>query len=142
MASLYLRSYDVERNFHPPFVDKGYRRAVDFKMDFVGTAYATIVLTLLWNEDKKLVSDTTRTETTVTDAAVVLSKEGIGWATVADIPGYDPWVSYKKYDNSVSQTVHRGTASFPSSLRRACGRGPSREARSDENSAHRSGRLL
>lgn len=95
MASLYLRSYEIERNFHPPVVDNGYRYARDFKMDFVGAAYATIVLTLLWNEDKKLVPGTTRTETTVIGAAVALSKEGIGWAVIADIPGEDPWVTYK-----------------------------------------------
>jgi hypothetical protein len=48
MASLYMRSYAVERNFHPSFVDKGYRHAADFKISFGGDiAYATIVLSLL-----------------------------------------------------------------------------------------------
>lgn len=96
MASLYLHSYTVERNFHPDFIDRGYRYGADFKIDLGGTiGYATIVLSLLWNQDKKLISGTTRTETTVTDANIVLSKEGIGWAVIADILGYDPWVSYK-----------------------------------------------
>lgn len=95
MASLYLRSYTIEPNFHPQIVDNGYRYARDFKMDFAGAAYATIVLTLLWNEDKKLISGTIRTETKVVGAAVALSKEGIGWAVIADIPGEDPWVTYK-----------------------------------------------
>ena len=96
MASLYMQSYTVERNFHPPFVDKGYRYGADFKIDLAGQlAYATIVLSLLWNEDKRLIPGTTRTETKVTDVAIVLSKEGIGWAVIADIPGYEPWVSYK-----------------------------------------------
>jgi hypothetical protein len=95
MASMYLRSYTVERNFHPQFVERGYRYGADFKLDFVGeAAYATIIATVLWNEDKKLLADTTRTKTTITDANVIVSKSGMGWAVVADIPGYDPWVTY------------------------------------------------
>lgn len=91
-----MRSYSVERNFHPALTDKGYRYGADFKIDFGGqAAYATIVLSLVWNADKKLIPGTTRTKITVTDANIVLSKEGIGWAAIADIPGYDPWVSYK-----------------------------------------------
>lgn len=31
----------------------------------------------------------------MSDANIVLSKQGIGWAAMADIPGYDPWVSFK-----------------------------------------------
>ena len=110
MAFLYLRSYIVEPNLHPQFVDSGYRHAKDFKMDFVGASYATIVFTLLWNEDKKLVPGTTRTKTTVVGAAVALSKEGIGWATIADIAGDDPWVAYK---NTVIRFRKRFTVELP-----------------------------
>lgn len=96
MASLYMRSYTVERNFHPTFIDNGYRYSADFKIDFAGeAAYPTIVLSLLWNADVKLVSGTNRTETTVTDATIILLKDGAGWAAVADIPGADPWISYQ-----------------------------------------------
>ena len=91
-----MRSFTVERNFHPVFVDNGYRYSADFKINFAGeVAYPTIILSLLWNTDVKLVSGTTRTETTVTGAAIVLLKDGTGWAAIADIPGYEPWVSFQ-----------------------------------------------
>jgi hypothetical protein len=111
MAGMYVRSYTVERNFHPSFVEKGYRYGADFKIDFAGeAAYATIILTVLWNADKKLAPGTTRTETTITDAAVAVSKSGIGWAIIADIPGYDAWVSYK---NTVIWFRKQFTAELP-----------------------------
>jgi hypothetical protein len=93
MTALYMQSYDVEKNFHAK--EKGYRYAADFKIDFGGAAYATIVVTVLWNKEQKLIRGTTNTKSTVTDAAVSISKHGAGWAVVADIPGEEPWVSYK-----------------------------------------------
>lgn len=108
MASLHMRSYTVERNFHP--TDSGYRYAADFKIDFAGAAYATIVLTVLWNEKKALVRGTNRTETTITGASIAMSKSGAGWAVVADIAGDDPWVSFK---NTVVRFRKRFTVELP-----------------------------
>lgn len=105
-----MRSYTVERNFHPQFVEKGYRYGADFKLDFVGAAYATIILTVLWNEDKKLVPGTTSTVTTITDATVAVSKSGISWAIVADIPGCDPWVSH---NSTVIRFLKQFTVELP-----------------------------
>lgn len=108
MATLYMRSFEIERNFHP--TDKGYQYAADLKIDFVGAAYATIVLTLLWNQKKTLVPGTTRTETVITDAATSMSKSGAGWAVVADIAGDEPWVSFK---NTIIRFRRRFTVELP-----------------------------
>jgi hypothetical protein len=108
MASLYMRSYEVERNFHP--TESGYRYSADFKIYFGGAAYATVVLAVLWNEKKTLVPGTNRTTTTITGAGISMSKAGAGWAVVADIAGEDPWISYK---NTVIRFRKRFTVELP-----------------------------
>lgn len=83
----------MEKNVHAK--EKGYRYEADFKIDFGGAAYVTIVVTVLWNKEQKLIRGITNTKSTITDAAVYISKYGAGWAVVTDISGEEPWVSYK-----------------------------------------------
>jgi flagellar basal body rod protein FlgF len=108
MATLYIASYSVERNFHPS--ESGYRYGADFRIDFAGAAYATIVLTVLWNEKKTLIPGTNRTTTTITGAGVSMSKSGAGWGAVADIPGEEAWI---RYDNTVIRFRKRFTVELP-----------------------------
>jgi len=46
------------------------------------------------NEDRKLIKNSTNTETIITSAGLSISKSGIGWAEVNDIAGEDAWVSF------------------------------------------------
>ena len=105
-----MQTFTVGRNFHPNPTTKGFRHAADFTINFAGAAYATIVLTALWNEKKTLVRGSNHTETIITDAATSISKAGVGWAVVADIAGDEPWVEFK---NTVIRFRRRFTVELP-----------------------------
>lgn len=111
MASLYMASYSVERKNLHPAEGSGFRYAVDFNINFGGAAYATVVLTLLWNAEKTLIPGTNRTEIKITGAGIAMSKSGMGWAVIADIAGDEPWVQYNQ--STVIRFRKRFTVELP-----------------------------
>lgn len=94
MVALYVQSVDVVKTHHA--AENGYRYSATFEIKLSGSAYTTILLNVLWNQDKKLVKGTTKTEIIITGAGLSISESGIGWAEVNDIPGEDAWIDYSK----------------------------------------------
>lgn len=90
-ASLHLHSYVVERELHSVNVS-GFRYAANFEMILSGIAYAKVGLIVAWNAKKTLIAGSYNTETKITGANLFLTKFGLGWSEVADIPGEDAWV--------------------------------------------------
>ena len=74
--------------------ENGFRRAATFQITLAGEAYSKILVNVLWNEDRKLIKNSTNTETIITSVGLSISKSGIGWAEVNDIAGEDAWVSF------------------------------------------------
>jgi hypothetical protein len=109
--AVYITSYSVERKSIYPSEGSGFRYAADFNIKLAGSAYATIVLTLLWNAEKTLIPGTNRTETRITGAGLAMSKSGIGWAVIADVMGEEPWIQYNQ--STVIQFRKRFTVELP-----------------------------
>lgn len=90
-----MRSYSVEPNPFPPPQQRTYRYAADYRIKFVDSnlmslAFQDVIITLLWNSEKKLLDKKSHfTINKVTDATILLEGSGMGWATIADIPGDD-----------------------------------------------------
>ena len=88
-----MHSFAVERELHPTSVG-GFRYAANFEITLSGAAHAKLLLIVAWNATKTLAKGSTNTETKITGANVFLSKSGVGWSDVSDLPGEDAWVEH------------------------------------------------
>lgn len=93
MPTTFTSNYGIRNIFRP--LDSGYRYTADFKVTLTGLAYTPLIVTVLWNEKKTLIPGTLQTSTSITGASLSLFKEGTGWASLADIPGEEVWISYR-----------------------------------------------
>lgn len=89
----YLREFTVEPDPHPTSAP-GYRYSADFRLTLDGIAYQTIIGTVSWNAEKKLLPHSNRIATKVTEAGFAIWKSGLGWAKLEDISGSEEaWIT-------------------------------------------------
>lgn len=80
----YVVSLDGERDYHATEA-VGFRYHFDLQFKLSGAAFKNIIGTVSWNQEKKLLPGTVRTETTITSASFAVYQAGIGWAKIDEI---------------------------------------------------------
>lgn len=104
MSLPYLSHYRVVPNLHA-HLTSGYRYHADFQFEMRGIGYTTIIGSLAWNTDRKLIPGSTQVETKITEAGFAVFRAGLGWNKLEELSGSeDAWI---RFSNTVVQFKKR-----------------------------------
>lgn len=106
----YLRDFTVVRDLHA-HLTSGYRYHADFQCVFSGVGTPRVIGSVMWNTERKLLPNSTRAETKITEANFTVFGAGLGWNKLEELPGNeDAWVFFS---NTVIQFKKRFVLNVP-----------------------------